>query len=112
MVLTRGARRLNDDTRMMTRGPDHMLMTTSAMLRRHLFILKLGVAPLALGAALFATPVVAQETTGIIQGQVLTSAGTPAVGAAVEVTHVPTGTRSVVTTNQDGRFNAPNLRPG
>ncbi|MDB5364469.1 MAG: hypothetical protein JWM77_396 [Rhodospirillales bacterium] len=89
-----------------------MLMTTSATLRRHLFILKLGVAPLALGAALFTTPVVAQETTGIIQGQVLTSAGTPAIGASVEVTHVPTGTRSVVTTNQDGRFNAPNLRPG
>ncbi|GIL41862.1 TonB-dependent receptor [Roseiterribacter gracilis] len=89
-----------------------MLETTSAVLRRHLFILKLGVAPLALGAAMFAMPAYAQETTGIIQGQVLTGAGAPAAGASVEVTHVPTGTRSVVTTNADGRFNAPNLRPG
>lgn len=89
-----------------------MLMTTSATLRRHLFILKLGVAPLALGAAMFAAPVFAQETTAVIQGQVLTSAGTPAAGAAVEVLHVPTGTRSTTTTNAEGRFNIANLRPG
>jgi TonB dependent receptor/Carboxypeptidase regulatory-like domain/TonB-dependent Receptor Plug Domain len=89
-----------------------MFVTTSDTLRRHLFLLKLGVAPLALGAALFVTPVVAQETTGIIQGQVLTGAGAPAKGATVEVTHVPTGTRSTLVTNAEGRFTAPNLRPG
>ncbi|HEY0446400.1 MAG TPA: TonB-dependent receptor [Allosphingosinicella sp.] len=53
----------------------------------------------------------AQETTSTIQGTV-TSAGAPVPGATVTITHVPSGTRSVVTTDENGAFGATGLRVG
>ncbi len=67
----------------------------------------------ALSLVAFAAPhAMAQEVSGTIRGDVMDDAGKAIVGAAVTVTHVPSGTRSVQTTGQDGSFSAPNLRIG
>ena len=62
--------------------------------------------------ALAATSAYAQEVTGTIRGDVQDENGQPLAGATVTVTHVPSGTRSVQTTDQSGSFSAPNLRIG
>ncbi|MCG2842547.1 TonB-dependent receptor [Sandaracinobacter sp. RS1-74] len=62
--------------------------------------------------ALAATSVHAQEVTGTIRGEVQDDAGNPLAGATVTITHAPSGTRSVQTTNATGTFSAPNLRVG
>ena len=62
--------------------------------------------------ALAATSAYAQEVTGTIRGDVQDENGQPLAGATVTVTHVPSGTRSVVTTDGSGSFNAANLRIG
>ncbi len=62
--------------------------------------------------ALAATSAYAQEVTGTIRGDVQDDAGNPLAGATVIVTHVPSGTRSVQTTDGSGTFSAPNLRIG
>lgn len=59
-----------------------------------------------------ATPAFAQETTSSVRGEVVDSSGNPVVGATVVVTHVPSGTRSVQTTDASGGFNAAGLRLG
>jgi hypothetical protein len=74
-------------------------------MRNQLFI---GVAAVALIAPAAA---IAQETTSTIQGTV-TSDGAPVAGAAVTITHVPSGTVSRVTTTADGTFSAAGLRVG
>jgi hypothetical protein len=53
----------------------------------------------------------AQETTSSIRGQV-TSEGAAVANATVVVTHVPSGTRSTTTTNNDGSFSTSGLRVG
>ncbi|MEH3106800.1 MAG: carboxypeptidase regulatory-like domain-containing protein [Sphingomonas fennica] len=53
----------------------------------------------------------AQETTSSIRGTV-TSAGAPVAGATVTIVNVPSGTRSVATTDASGAFNATGLRVG
>lgn len=53
----------------------------------------------------------AQETTSSIRG-VVTSTGAPVAGASVVVTHEPSGTRSVATTDANGSFNVSGLRVG
>lgn len=62
--------------------------------------------------ALAAPAVYAQEVSGTIRGDVVDDTGAPLVGATVTVTHVPSGTRSVQTTDGGGTFSAPNLRIG
>jgi outer membrane receptor protein involved in Fe transport len=62
--------------------------------------------------ALAATSAYAQEVTGTIRGDVQDENGAPLAGATVTVTHVPSGTRSVQTTDGSGSFSAPNLRVG
>jgi hypothetical protein len=62
-------------------------------------------------AALATSAVHAQETTSTIRGSV-TSAGAAVANATVTIVHVPTGTRSVVTTDASGVFNANGLRSG
>ncbi|TPE61093.1 hypothetical protein FJQ54_09355 [Sandaracinobacter neustonicus] len=62
--------------------------------------------------ALAATSAYAQEVTGTIRGDVQDENGNPLPGATVTVTHVPSGTRSVQTTDSSGSFTAPNLRVG
>ncbi len=74
-------------------------------MRNNLF---LGVAAIALVAPMAAS---AQETTSSIRGTV-TAAGTPVAGATVTIIHVPSGTRSTITTNENGAYTAQGLRIG
>lgn len=74
-------------------------------MRNNLFV---GVAAVALIAPAAA---MAQETTSTIRGTV-TSNGAPVAGATVEVVNVPSGTRSTLTTDANGTFNAGGLRAG
>ncbi|MBX3727033.1 MAG: TonB-dependent receptor [Xanthomonadales bacterium] len=68
---------------------------------------------LALSVALAtAAPVFAQSTAAGLGGQIFSSTGELVEGATVEIVHVPTGTRSVVTTDANGRYNARGLRVG
>ncbi|WP_420141677.1 TonB-dependent receptor [Sphingomonas sp.] len=62
-------------------------------------------------AALAASAVHAQETTSTIRGSVM-SGGAAVANATVTILNVPTGTRTVVTTNASGAFNANGLRAG
>lgn len=62
-------------------------------------------------AALATSAVHAQETTSTITGSV-TSANGPVAGAAVKVTHVPSGTVSSTVTKGDGTYVVPGLRVG
>jgi hypothetical protein len=62
-------------------------------------------------AALATSAVHAQETTSTIRGSVR-SAGAAVANATVTIVHVPSGTRSVVTTDNSGVFNANGLRAG
>jgi outer membrane receptor protein involved in Fe transport len=62
--------------------------------------------------ATIATPAFAQETTSSVRGDVFDSNGNPVAGASVVVTHVPSGTRSLQTTDANGGFNASGLRLG
>lgn len=72
---------------------------------------------LAGGAALLvlamasAPAVYAQETTSALHGTV-TANGAPVAGAAVTITHVPSGTRSTTVSGADGGFDSRNLRVG
>ncbi|MCW2371022.1 carboxypeptidase regulatory-like domain-containing protein [Sphingobium sp. B11D3D] len=71
---------------------------------------------LAASAASIATcvaisPAHAQETTSSVRGTV-TAEGAPVAGAAVTVTHVPSGTVSRTTTGADGSFSTSGLRIG
>ncbi|WP_068076215.1 TonB-dependent receptor [Novosphingobium lentum] len=74
------------------------------------FFLAASVASLSLAAGL-STPVMAQETSSAMQGSV-TASGKAVAGAAVTITHVPSGTTTVATTDGSGVFNANGLRPG
>lgn len=74
-------------------------------MRNHLFI------GAAMAALIAPAGVQAQETTSTIRGTV-TSGGAPVAGAKVEIVNVPSGTRSTVTTDGVGSFNASGLRIG
>ncbi len=72
---------------------------------------------LVLGAALtfltFPTPIVAQgETTSAIDGQVTDATAAAVFGARVVITNRDTGLQRSLTTDDEGRFNFPQLRPG
>ena len=75
------------------------------LMRNNLF---LGVAAIALVAPMAAS---AQETTSSIRGTV-TSAGTPVVGATVEITNTLAGSRATAITDNSGSFNVNGLRAG
>ena len=62
-------------------------------------------------AALATSAAYAQETTSSIRGTV-TAARQPIANATVEIVHVPTNTRVVVTTDDKGSFSASGLRAG
>ena len=63
-------------------------------------------------AALIAPMVaVAQETTSSVRGTV-TSGGKPVAGATVTITHEPSGTKSEVSTDENGAFGINGLRVG
>jgi hypothetical protein len=70
---------------------------------------------LALAALLFAFPHTAWaqgETTSAILGQVTDTAGAAIPGAAVTITSRETGMQRSVRSDQEGRFNFPQLKPG
>lgn len=52
------------------------------------------------------------ETSSSIRGVVKTPEGQPAAGTKVVIVHVPTGNKSVITTNASGVYNAVGLRVG
>lgn len=52
------------------------------------------------------------NTSSAIRGNVVTAAGDNAANATVEILHVPSGTRSVATTNEAGVFSSSGLRVG
>lgn len=54
---------------------------------------------------------VAQETTSEIVGTI-TEGQKPVAGATITALHIPTGTKYVTTSRNDGRFNLPNLKIG
>jgi hypothetical protein len=58
-----------------------------------------------------AAPAYAQETTSTISGTV-TAAGAPVPNATVTVIHVPSGTKTTVTTNASGAYTASGVRTG
>ncbi|MFN3779586.1 MAG: TonB-dependent receptor domain-containing protein [Brevundimonas aurantiaca] len=58
------------------------------------------------------TAVFAQETTGGIRGVVTDASGAPVVGAAVVITHEPSGTSATTVTGSDGSYSLRNLRVG
>ena len=71
-----------------------------------------GVAASALMLA-FAPAAFAQETTSAIRGEVVNqSTGAPVSGAQVVIVHTPSGTRSTLTTDANGVFDARVLRVG
>ncbi len=57
------------------------------------------------------SPVQAQETTSALRGSV-TGEGAPLAGAAITVTHIPSGTVSRTLSNADGSFSTSGLRIG
>lgn len=59
-----------------------------------------------------ATPAFAQETTSSVRGTVTDENGQPIAGATVVITHTPSGTRAVQTSDAAGGFNATGLRLG
>lgn len=65
----------------------------------------------ALAALIVPVAAYAQETTSTIRGTV-TSNGNPVADAIVVVTHVPSGTRSTATTDENGAFDVSGLRTG
>ena len=83
----------------------------NAFVRRHLTVLKLSTAALSIAAAVSAVPAVAQETTSSIRGLIMATEGNPA-DVEVKITHVPSGTVSTATVNEEGRFGATGLRVG
>ncbi|QMW23868.1 TonB-dependent receptor [Sandaracinobacteroides saxicola] len=72
--------------------------------------LRLGCALAVLAVA--APGVRAQDVTGTVRGDVTDENGAPIPNATVTVVHTPSGTRSVVATDQSGSFSASNLRIG
>ncbi|MEM7327301.1 MAG: TonB-dependent receptor [Pseudomonadota bacterium] len=71
-----------------------------------------GVAAASIMTAAIIAPAEAQVTTSSIRGQVTNDAGAAVPGAAVTITHAPSGTTSTATTNASGVFSARGLRVG
>lgn len=69
------------------------------------------VSALALSAAL-SVPVIAQEITAKIDGQVAGPGGQPIANARVQIVHTPSGTTRVTSTSASGSFLASGLRVG
>jgi carboxypeptidase family protein/TonB-dependent receptor-like protein len=71
-----------------------------------------GVAAASIMTAAIVAPAEAQVTTSSIRGNVTTDAGAVVPNAAVTITHTPSGTVSLATTNASGAFSARGLRVG
>ncbi len=63
--------------------------------------------------ALFASvPAFAQSTSASVAGRIVDSQGAPVSGATVEILHQPSGTKSSLITDAEGRFSTRGLRVG
>jgi hypothetical protein len=67
---------------------------------------------IAVAGSAYAPSVMAQETSGQMNGFVFDASGAPAAGIPVTVKHLPSGTTVNVSTNAQGRFIARGLRLG
>lgn len=76
------------------------------------FFLAASAASISLACGMVAAPAMAQETTSIIKGSVITSDGAAVGDAEITVTHVPSGTVSTTRTGADGSFVVSGLRAG
>lgn len=76
------------------------------------FFLAASAASISLACGMVAAPAMAQETTSIIKGSVVTSDGAAVSDAEITVTHVPSGTVSTTRTGADGSFVVSGLRAG
>ncbi|MBU2976663.1 TonB-dependent receptor [Alteromonas sp. C1M14] len=63
-------------------------------------------------AAGLSTAAFAQETSSGIKGSIVGPQGSPAAGTTITITHVPTGSKKVVTVNNSGQFSLQGLRVG
>lgn len=68
--------------------------------------------PFAIASLLAMSSALAQNTAASMSGRVVDANGQPVAGATVQIVHVPSGTTKIVTTDADGRYNAPGLRVG
>ena len=67
---------------------------------------------LALAVALSATPLMAQNTSSVIAGDITGADSKPLAGANVTITHIESGSVSTATTDSEGRYTARGLRVG
>ena len=67
---------------------------------------------LALAVALSATPVLAQNTSSAIGGQITGVEGKPLAGATVTIKHIESGSVSTAVTDANGRYSSRGLRVG
>ncbi len=66
----------------------------------------------AIAFGLMSAVALAQDTSSSVTGRVLDGEGAPVAGAVVEILHTPSGTRKVVTTDENGRYSSRGLRVG
>jgi hypothetical protein len=67
---------------------------------------------ISIAVAMAALPVLAQNTTSAVSGQVTGADGQPLAGASVQILHRESGVVTNLTTGADGRYNARGLRVG
>lgn len=67
---------------------------------------------LALAVALSATPVLAQNTSSAIGGQITGVEGKPLAGATVTIKHIESGSVNTAVTDANGRYSSRGLRVG
>ena len=63
-------------------------------------------------AIMFTAPTFAQETTSSLRGKIVSVSGEPLANVEVVITHVPSGSRSTISTNSSGVFYARGLAVG
>ncbi len=66
----------------------------------------------ALLVGMMSAPTFAQSTASGIEGKVTDGSGKPVAGATIEVVHTPTGTKSTVVSDADGKYSLRGLRVG
>ncbi len=66
----------------------------------------------AIAFGLMSAVALAQDTSSSVTGRVLDAEGAPVAGAVVEILHTPSGTRKLVTTDENGRYSSKGLRVG
>jgi len=79
------------------------------MMKAHRLSKITGAVVLALGLS---TSAMADDTSSAIRGSIVSPAGEVSANAKVEITHIPSGTKTVTSTNDSGSFSSKGLRVG